>query len=88
MKNINKLELALLPLIIIFIIISIGCIGVLFYITWFIFPIHWIFKLLISIFLIYFIYLGKIMGDIRTEEQFEFLEYQYKKLKEKTEKGE
>lgn len=82
MKNIDKLELVLLPLIIIAIIVLIGGIGTLFYAIWFFLSIHWIFKLLISILVIYFLYFGYVMGDIRTENQIEFYNEQLKKLKE------
>lgn len=59
MKNISKFELA-------FIIIMIGIILFVFYMTLFLLPLHWSLKLLISILLIYFLYLEYIIEHERT----------------------
>lgn len=80
MKNISKLELALLPLIIISIMIMIGAIGFLCYMTWFLLPLHWSLKLLISIILIYILYLGYIIEPER--KNIQYYNEQLKKLKE------
>ena len=58
MKNISKFELA-------FIIIMIGIILFVFYMTLFLLPLHWSLKLLISILLIYFLYLEYIIEHER-----------------------
>lgn len=59
MKNISKFEL-------VFIIIMIGIILFVFYMTLFLLPLHWSLKLLISILLIYFLYLEYIIEHERT----------------------